>query len=123
MEIRYIKYENGEIVYNNPSNDNNGSITGKCVLNLLAYFDENPEEWRRCGFTRIIDHYDEMLDKYDPQTQFLVMEIKSVDEQTIEQVYNVVDKSEEMLLFEELFIASGIGLSPYHYARAIHIEI
>lgn len=88
-------------------NDYDGSITGKIVMNVKAYFDENPDEWKRLGWTKHILHSPKEVD-YNKQTQFLVESTKQVDEYTIEDEYLVLDKSEEQCAFEEMLsVAQG----------------
>lgn len=91
-------------------NDTDRSITGQIIMNVKAWFDENPEEWKRLGW---IKHYtyDKPEDsgvEYDPQTQYYTIIPRKIDEYTVEDVYYVKDKSEEQLLFEEMLeVAQG----------------
>lgn len=88
-----------------PTNDTDGKITGKIIMNLKAYFDENPEERIRLGWTKHITYSDEEIKEkvqYNPQTQYLIKYQKQIDEYTIEDAYNVIDKTEEMMLFEDM---------------------
>ena len=39
-----------------PMNDLDGTETGKIILNVHAYFDENPDERIRLGWTKHIEH-------------------------------------------------------------------
>ena len=88
-----------------PMHDENGKVTGKHIINLKCWFDENPAERIRLGW---IKHYtktrkelkEEM--QWDPQTQFLVSTAKMVDEYTCEDEYHIVNKSEQQLAFEEM---------------------
>lgn len=84
------------------NNDVDGSITGHVVINVKAWFDENPEERIRLGWTK---HYfdDEKPAGYNPQTQNLIVSAKQIDDYTIEDEYHVVNKSEEQLAFEDMF--------------------
>lgn len=82
-----------------PQSDKDGSITGAFVFGLKSWFDENPQKARELGW---IKHIHPDKPKYDKQTQFLMTRINVIDECTIEDVYTVVDKPEEMLLYEEL---------------------
>ena len=86
-----------------PMNDNKGEITGKFIINLPAYFDENPEERIRLGWIKHITHepYKE-LENFNQQSQYLSKTTVQVDEFTVEDVYNILDKSEEQLLLEEI---------------------
>ena len=88
-----------------PTNDTDGKITGKIIMNLKAYFDENPEERIRLGWTKHISYTEEEIKEkvqYNPQTQYLIKYQKQIDEYTIEDAYNVIDKTEEMMLFEDM---------------------
>ena len=89
-------------------NDSKGEITGKFVINLPAYFDEHPEERKRLGWIKHIQHTPKEID-YNRQTQYLQWSYKQIDEFTIEDVCEVIDKTEEMLLLEEINEAVGHG--------------
>lgn len=86
-----------------PRDDKDGKITGKIVLNVPAYFDENPEERKRLGWVKHITYSpDEINEKWPhTQSQYLIASTKQVDEWTVEDDYHVMDKSEEQMLFEE----------------------
>lgn len=86
--------------------DSDRSITGKYIVNVKAYFDENPEERIRLGWTKHI-HPDRDL-VYDKQTQYLVVLPKQVDEFTIVDEYHALPKSEEMLELEEMLESIGV---------------
>lgn len=89
-----------------PMNDLDGSIAGKIIMNLPEYFDENPEERKRLGWVKhITKDIKEM--EYNRQTQYYVRTVKTIDDYTVEDVYHIMDKSEEMLLLEELLEAVG----------------
>ena len=107
----YEKYENYEI-QRCPMDDKDGAITGRLVLNLPKWFDENPAERIRLGWIKHITHdADEVVD-YDPQTQFLSQSTRQIDDYTVEDEYHVLTKSEEQLLFEEMLdvaMSSGSG--------------
>lgn len=90
-------------------NDTDGSITGQIVMNVKAWFDENPEYWKAHGWTKHIRHDTKEIE-YNRQTQFLSQATRQVDEYTIEDVYYVLDKSEDQLAFEEMLaVAQGGG--------------
>lgn len=96
----------------NFTNDTDRSITGKIVINVKAYFDENPGEARRLGWTKHITHTQEEIKElcpYNQQTQYLVVAQRQVDEFTVEDTYHAIDKSAEMLRLEELMEAMGYG--------------
>ena len=86
--------------------DHDKSITGKFVVNVKAYFDENPDERIRLGWTKHI-HPDSSL-VYDKQTHYCVVLPKQIDEYTIEDQYYALPKSEEMLELEEMLESLGV---------------
>lgn len=92
-------------------NDTDGKLTGHIVMNVRAWFDENPAERIKRGWTKHIIFSSEEIKKkapYNPRTQYLVVSQKQVDEWTVEDEFHVVDKSEEMILFEQqLALAQG----------------
>lgn len=92
--------ENGKIKYC-PINDYDGKITGHIVFGVKAWFDENPEERKRLGWVKHI-HHDTKNIEYNKRTQYLKRGTKQIDEYTVEDVYHVMDKSEEMMRLEEL---------------------
>ena len=98
-----------------PMSDFDGSVTGHIVFNVAAWFDENPEERIRLGWTKHITHTAKELGiEYDSQTQFTVISQKKIDEYTIEDEIHVLNKSEEQLALEELLdginnITSGLN--------------
>ena len=92
-----------------PTYDYDGKYTGKIIINLPAYFDENPEERIRLGWMKHITYTGEEIREmysWDPQSQYLTKSVRQVDEHTVEDVYHVLDKSEEMMLMEELGIVT-----------------
>lgn len=93
-----------------PINDNDGSITGKIIINLQSYFDENPELRKSLGWVKHIKIQLEKND-YDSQTQRVIFSSKRIDEFTIEDECHFIDKTEEQMLYEELQIGSGIMCS------------
>lgn len=108
----YEKYdaEKGKVI-TCPMDDKDKKITGKCILNLPKWFDENPEERKRLGWIKHIRHTsDEILD-FDPQTEFVVKSVKTVDEHTVEDVLHVMQKSEDQLAFEEMLSVASWGNS------------
>ena len=84
-----------------PTNDAKGEITGKFIINLPAYFDENPKERIKLGWIKHIEHYTSEIE-YDHQAQYLQKSVKQIDDFTVEDEYTVFDKTEEMLLLEEM---------------------
>lgn len=100
----YEKYdEEGNVQYC-PGNDYDRSITGHIVIGVKCWFDENPEERKRLGWIKHIHHNTDELD-YDPQTQYITTTTRQIDEWTIEDEHHIVNKSEEMLLLEEMLSA------------------
>lgn len=89
-----------------PINDDKGEITGKYIIGLKEYFDENPEEARRLGWIKHISHGTDDVE-YNKQTQYVQRYYKQIDEFTIEDAYEVFDKTEEMMLLEELLESVG----------------
>ena len=85
----------------NNHNDFDAKITGKYVFGVKAYFDENPEERIRLGWTKHIMHNAEKWVTWNKQTQYLVKSVKVIDEYTVEDEYHVMDKTEEMMRRDE----------------------
>lgn len=102
--------EDGKVeVIGSYKNDYDGKITGHIVMNVKAWFDENPEERIRLGWTKHLLKDTKDIE-YNKQTQFLVKQVRQVDEWTVEDEYFVLDKSEEQLAFEEMLsVAEGGG--------------
>lgn len=92
--------ENNKIKYL-PMNDYDGKITGHIVFGVKAWMDENPEERKRLGWVKHI-HHDTKEIEYNNRTQYLKRSTKQIDEYTVEDVWYVMDKSEEMMRLEEL---------------------
>ena len=70
------------------SNDANGKITGKHVINVHAYFDENPEERKRLGWIKHIRHTNKEIQElcpYNKQSQNLIITPTQIDEWTVEE--------------------------------------
>lgn len=88
-------------------NDTDGSITGQIVMNVKAWMDENPAERIRLGWIKHIIHDTKDIE-YNKQTQFLTTSTNQIDDNTIEDVYHIVDKSEEQLAFEEMLRVATI---------------
>lgn len=92
------------------TNDTDGSLTGRIVMNVKAWFDENPEYWKSNGWTKHIMHNSKDIE-YNKQTQFLSCAPRQVDEYTIEDIYYILDKSEDQLAFEEMLsVANGLTI-------------
>lgn len=101
MEYRYEKYDENHKIKSCPTNDFDGSVTGHIVMNVKAWFDEHPEERKRLGWIKHIYHGSNEIE-YNKQTQYLTKSQKEIDAYTVEDVYHVMDKSEEMMLLEEM---------------------
>ena len=93
VAVQKIKYA--------PINDFDGSVTGHIVYGVQTWFDENPEERKRLGWVKHIQHETKDIE-YNKRTQYLVRSIKQIDEYTVEDEYHVMDKSEEMMRLKEL---------------------
>ena len=110
-EITYIyekwDAEKLEIKYC-PTDDKDGSVTGKFILNVPKYFDENPEERIRLGWVKHIIHDNSDIE-YNKQTQFVIWTTKQIDPYTIEDEGHVLDKSEDQLAFEEMLSVASWG--------------
>ena len=90
-----------------PQDDKDGSVTGRIIINLPKWMDENPEERIRLGWIKHLTKDTDELE-YNRQTQFVVGTVVQVDEHTVEDVYHVLNKSEEQLLFEDMLeVATG----------------
>ena len=89
-----------------PQNDSKGEITGKFIIELPEYFDEHPEERKRLGWIKHIRHnINEVV--YNKQTQYVRSNVTQIDEYTVEDAYEVFDKTEEMMLLEEMLESIG----------------
>lgn len=106
MNHDYMRLKEDGTIEHCPTYDYDGSITGKIVVNVKAYFDENPEERKRLGWiqhnTLTKDEIAEQVGEWDRQRQRLVRSLKTIDEWTVQDEYHVMDKSEEMMLMEEI---------------------
>lgn len=94
--------ENGKVKWA-PQNDADGKITGRHVFGLKAWFDENPEERKRLGWIKHIQHKAKDVE-YNRATQYIVNAVKNVDEWTVEDNWVVVDLSEEQMRLREVGI-------------------
>ena len=107
-EYSYEKLDDqGNIKYL-PINDPNGEITGKHIMNLEAWMNENPEERKRLGWIKHIHHDIKEVD-YDKQTQYLQRYAEWIDPYTIEDKYIILDKAEEIMLLEEMLETTEYG--------------
>jgi len=108
MDYYYERMDEDMNLVRCPMDDKDGSICGHIVIGLPRWFDENPAERIRLGWTKHITHKAEEID-YNQQTQFLVKSINRIDDYTVEDVYHIRDKSEEQLLFEEMLSVATTG--------------
>ena len=104
----YIKLQDDMSVKYCPRNDYDGSVTGHIVFEVSTWFDEHPEERKALGWVKLI-YADRDEVEYDRQTQYLVLGLEQVDDYTVQQVYYPLDKSEEMMLLEDMMEALGYG--------------
>lgn len=86
------------------TNDYDGKMTGRYVINVKAWFDEHPDEWVARGWTK---HFTwdnkEIKEKWPHEAnEALIRSTKRIDEHTIEDDYHVVQMSEAMLAASEL---------------------
>lgn len=106
MYWSYVKLDEHGKRKSPPMNDFDGKATGKIVFGVKNWLDENPEERKRLGWIKCIHHSKkeirEIVGDWNPQTQNLIVSQKQIDEYTVEDIYHVMDKSEEQLLFEEM---------------------
>ena len=101
------KYER-EAINGEYHNDADGKITGHIVINVKAWFDENPEERIRLGWIKHI-HPSTKDIEYNKQSQYLIASVRVIDEYTIIDEYHVMDKSEEQMRLEELMGGTEYG--------------
>ena len=107
-QYRYEKYEDGEIK-SCPQDDKDGAITGRIVLNVPKWFDENPEERIKRGWIKHIVHDTNEIIGYNRQTHFAVKNTRRIDDYTVEDVFHVLEKSEDQLAFEEMLSVASWG--------------
>ena len=98
-----------------PMHDPDGKVTGHYVFGVREWFDEHPEERKRLGWIKHI-HPEWPTDGFNRQTQYIVTTEKQLDPYTITDEYHIMDKSEEMKLFEEMAGVLGLSLV-YGYAE------
>lgn len=82
-------------------NDYDGKITGHFVFGVKEWFDEHPEERKRLGWVKHITHDTKDIE-YNKQSQYLMEEVKVIDEYTCEDVYHVMYKTEDMMRNQEI---------------------
>lgn len=98
---RYEKLDENGKIKSAPMNDMDGKITGRIVYGLRAWFDENPKERIRLGWTKHL--YSDYKDiEYNRQTHYCEVSTRQIDPYTVEDVYHIMEKTEDMLLREEL---------------------
>ena len=94
-----------------PMSDADAKITGKHIIGLKAWFDENPEERIRLGWTKHLKLTQEELKEqypYNAQTQYRLCTPRQVDPWTIQDEYHIIDKTEELMLLEEMLEVAGL---------------
>lgn len=107
IEYEYKRFdEDGDLEYA-PSCDYDGKITGKIIYNLHQYFEENPEEYIRLGYTKYILNENYPIDYKG--NQLVLTEYKNIDEHTIKAIYHVIDAPEERILIDQLLNSPGGG--------------
>ena len=113
MVWRYERLdENGKYQYC-PANDPTGEVTGHIVINVKAWFDENPEERKRLGWVKHLyyESNEEFLADYpdfDPALQYAVCGTRIIDEWTIADAYDIMDKTDDMKELEAMFEVMGL---------------
>lgn len=115
MEYKYEKLDENYRKQYCPLNDYDGSITGtgKCIIGLKAWFDENPEERKRLGWIKHY-YYEDVAEfkkdypEYNPASQYAFPFEEQIDEYTTKDVYRFSDKTEEMLELEEILESMNI---------------
>lgn len=115
MEYRYERLDENNMVQHCPINDYDGSITGtgKCIIGLKMWFDENPEKRKALGW---IKHYYytknsevlEDLPEYDPTLHYLSLSTEKVDEYTTRDRYRLIEKTDQMYELEEQLEAMNL---------------
>lgn len=97
-DYRKIKDDGKIEIISTNKNDFDGTLTGHPgVFGVKEWLDENPEERIRLGYTKCIHHNIKKTVVYNSQTQYLIKEVRILDEFTTEDIYHVMDKTEEMM--------------------------
>ncbi len=96
----YVKLDENGKIRHAPFHDMDGKITGHIVYSLQAWFDEHPEERKALGWIKHLRRESKDI-TYNRQTQYVRVSVRRVDDYTVEDVYEVMDKTEEMMLREE----------------------
>lgn len=91
-------------------NDYDGKLTGHYVFGVKAWLDENPEEARRLGYVKHIQHSTKDIE-YNRQLQYLMRSNKVIDEYTYEDEYHIMDKTPGMMRDQELGLLDWYGES------------
>ena len=106
-----------------PPHDADAKITGKHIIGLKAWFDENPEERIRLGWVKHLKLTQEELKEqypYNAQTQYRLCTTRQVDPWTIQDEYHIIDKTEELMLLEEMLEVAEPFWSDDIYETGIH---
>ena len=106
LKWAYEKLDENGNIRTLPTNDSKGEITGKFIIGLHEYFDEHPEERIRLGWIKHIKHYSNEVE-HNKQTQYLRKSMIQIDDYTVEDVYEILEKTEEMMLLEEMLDSIG----------------
>ena len=109
MTWHYEKLDENLKIKHAPVHDADGKITGKHIINLKEWFDENPEERKRLGWIKHISLTSKEIKEQYPHnrmTHFIMRTTKTIDEYTVEDEYHIAEKSEEMLWFEEMYAST-----------------
>lgn len=115
MEYKYEKLDENYRKQFCPLNDYDGSITGtgKCIIGLKAWFDENEAERKRLGWIKHL-YYENVKDmqkdypEYNPTLHYAVQFTEVVDEFTVKDSYRIIVKSEDMMEMEEMLESMNI---------------
>lgn len=123
MTYRYEKMREDNTIQYCPLNDYDGSITGTghCIIGLKAWFDENPEQRKKLGWIKHIyyETTDEILadvPEYDARFHYLAKTGVKIDDYTVQDKYNIIEKTEEMMELEEmlevmnLYVPAGVQI-------------
>ena len=111
MNHYYERLDENLTVRRAPYHDADGKITGKHILNLQAYFDENPAERISLGYIKHLTYTEKEVKEqfpYHPGSQALIRSVVQIDANTVQDTYTVYDKTEDMLYLEEQLRMLGL---------------
>lgn len=111
MNTWYKRIVNGKLEIA-PTNDLDGKLSGKPVIGFQAWLEENPEEAKRIGFVKVVDHEED----YDHNRFYTIERHEEHDDGSIHIFYDLHEKTEEMILLNELYsiVANGAGFLFVH---------